>query len=200
MKWLVIPFFLVSSLTSAQEAGAFVAQAWSNNAEVEDPLGFGIYLSSNPSALLVIGISFERFANDRTYEGYSTVFTPNPVWESINSSVRATMWKLRLSFFPLKYDYFSFGIGSAVSANWISISKRGVGTGNRVATEGGQKFGVGISLLARITPIEFLPLAVNIDGQRHFLSESTSVVTNTEMPFKRSMAITSLSIGISYFF
>jgi hypothetical protein len=201
MRWLFILLILTSHLATADEFGLFVSQAWSNNAEIQDPFGLGAYFSKNVTGSFAVGISFERFVTQRAYDGYTSEdFGFNPVWEPIRGSVRTITWKLRLSYFPLQYENISFGVGSAVSTTSIDISKSGTQTGRSVAEQGGQKFGVGLSLLVHATPIKSLPLIINVDVHRHFLGKSTSIATDAGAPVYEQIAMTSISLGIGYSF
>jgi hypothetical protein len=201
MKRLLIPLFLIPSLAAADEIGLFVSQGWSNNAEVQNPFGFGAYFSKNVTGSFAVGISFERFTTQRAYDGYTSEGLGfNPVWEPIRGSIRTSIWKLRLSYFPIQYEHIAFGVGSAVSTTSIDISKNGTQTGRPVAEQGGQKFGVGFSLLIQATPIKSLPLIINVDAHRHFFGESTSIATESGTPVYGAIAITSVSLAIGYLF
>jgi len=201
LKWLVILVFLMPVLTSAQEVGVFITRIYSDNAEMENPFGLGVFFSKNISRSFIVGISCERFANERTYDGYTCVGLGfDPVWEPIKSSVNTNILKLRLTGIPLQYEYISFGVGSAVSMTFISISKRGSQTGRSVPAQGGQKFGYGFSMLARVTPLKSLPLKINVEAQRDFLGKSKSFATDTENPFYGKIVLTNITIGVSYSF
>jgi len=201
MKWLIVALFLMPHLTLADEIGLFVSQAWSNSAEVQNPFGFGAYFSKNVIGSFVVGISFERFSTDRAYEGYTSEgFGFNPKWEPIRGTVRTSTWKLRLSYFPLQYEFVSVGVGSAASTTSIDISKRGSQTGRPAAEQGGQKYGVGFSLLIQATPIRSLPLTIDVDVHRHFLGKTTATATDVGTPVYGTITMTSVAIGIGYLF
>jgi hypothetical protein len=201
MMGLIVALFLTPHLTLADELGLFVSQAWSNNAEVQNPFGFGAYFAKNVIGTFAVGISFERFSTERTYEGYTSEGLGfNPVWEPIRGSVRTNTWKLRLSYFPFQYEFVSFGVGSSASTTSIDISKSGTQTGRPVAEQGGQKFGVGFSLLIQATPMKTLPLIINVDVHRHFLGKSTAITTDVGTPVYGTITMTSIAIGIGYLF
>jgi len=83
------------------EIGITASHLWTNNKELQNPIGFGAYISKNFSDFLSLKFSYEYIYNERNYYGtLSSWMELNSTWESIQTYADANLWKLSLAFIP----------------------------------------------------------------------------------------------------
>jgi hypothetical protein len=198
---LLLLIFLYLEASPCQEIGIVASQTWTDNAELQNPVGFGVYLATNPSKPICFRITYEYLSNRRVYEGFMVggQLPTNAVFEQIQSSSHANLWKLNLLAVPLQYRSTSFAIGAVMSTNFYSGNKKGALTGKSFDSINGQKFGIGYVFQIHIFPLESLPIAIGISASREFLGYS-NMATDTDAPFAASMSTTNIQLAAGYSF
>lgn len=206
MKTLVTKINLALALTlaivytsSSQEIGIIGSKYWTNNSELQNPLGFGIYLSKDFSTLFSIKLNYEYLANERIYEGVTGtgILGENAVQEKIKSSSRANLWKLSFAIVPLDLELLRFYTGLALSSGSFSADKHGQQTGKKVSSLDGQKFGAGFFFNIKTPPFKIIPIVITVNVSRDYFGTS-SMATDIETPFSQKMTTTNLQICLGY--
>lgn len=200
-KLFLIFSLLFNNVSSSQEVGVIASKIWTDNKELQNSIGFGAYLSKDISKFFTIRLSYEYLSNKRIYNGYIStgIIGHNAVWEQIQSTSHANLWKLQLVVFPIRFESVSFGVGSTISNNFFSLDKKGFQTGKSSSSHDSQKFGIGYSFYVQSSPIQSVPIVVTINASRDFLGYS-AIATESDNSFAQPMNTVILQIGLGYTF
>ncbi|MBI4428227.1 MAG: hypothetical protein HY562_03825 [Ignavibacteriales bacterium] len=199
---ILIAFLLVTFRSSpAQELGLSVAQLWTNNSELLEPTGIGVYVSKSLSKSVVVRLSYEGFKTLRTFEGVTgnAFLGESSVQEQIRSESRAQIFRLGLSYFPLHFDWVYLGFGISVSENALSLRQTGTQTSRLVINEDVQKLGLGYSLNALFIPSQSIPMRINISVTNDFLERSRSEPVVVQ-PYTNPIITVSLQLAAGFSF
>jgi hypothetical protein len=201
-KIILTTALLILCNAEAQEIGIAGSQAWTDNVELGNPYGIGLYVSENLTNAIVLKVGYDYFSNDRTYVGVTSdleIVAQNPVSELIQSSTQAKLWNVTLLYEPLRFDWIHVEMGPSVTTSFFSIQKRGTQTGRDVSALGGQKFGLGYLIRIRMEPMAAIPIAISIAASGDLLGYSGSA-TDVETPFFSPIRFTVLRLSVGYSF
>jgi hypothetical protein len=192
---------VVFQIASSQELGISASHLWTDNKELQNPNGFGVYVGKNLSNYFSLKLSYDYIYNERNYFGtLSSGMDLNPNWESIETFANAHLSKLSIVIIPYCSEYISVGGGVTVSTNYFSVVKTGLQTQLKSSWYGEQKFGSGYFFQVQLFPFQTLPFILNVNASREFMNRSTIIVTDVEMPYFQTLKVSSIQIGLSYAF
>lgn len=205
MKKFII-LFIVFTLTiniKSQEIGLSPTKVWTDNSEIQNPLGFSIYYFQ-PIWKLGLKIEFLTATNERNYYGYlSSGFIANPeeiIIDDVKSKSRIQSLEFSLSVPKIIYveeNYFTLTLG--MTRDNFSGERVGLNSGKRVALMKEDKFGFFYGISISREKIFQLPIKIELLFKHKGLI-SGMYVTDTTQPFKGEMDIKELQLNISYVF
>ena len=134
--FLIFTILFVSNLYS-QEIGIVSSKQWTDNSEIENPAGLGVYLYLPVSK---VGVQFEYSTawNERIVKGNISSGFMNPAQNTIPERIRNNSTQQSLEFglvIPeiLNYNSFAFNIGGGFSVDWFSGERNGLESGPPLA-------------------------------------------------------------------
>jgi hypothetical protein len=202
----IIKYFLLSMAlffnANSQEIGLAPVKIWTDNKEIENPIGFGIYFFQ-PISVVGIKLEYVRAKNTRNYYGLvygGFLLRPeDSIQDSIlsNSSFRAIELSL---IFPKLFEVFGnqVNIGTGVTFDKFNREKSGLTTGKKFETYE-NKFGVFYSVSISRRHIFNLPVKLEILFKHKALSDG-NLATDTEQPFAEAIDIKELQLNFAYVF
>lgn len=195
---LIVGFFIVCPAIS-QEIGVLGSKYWTDNSELQNPLGFGAYLSKDISELFSVKLSYEYLSNERVYDGTTSngLIGENTVQERIKSNSHANLWKLHFSVSPIRFELLRFYTGIVLSNNFFNAERHGQQTGRNVPLHNGQKFGIGLFFNIQMLPLETIPILITVNASKEYLGTS-SMATDVDLPFAKKMTTTNLQLCLGY--
>jgi hypothetical protein len=202
---IIIYFFIASIFvinSNAQEIGISPTKIWTDNKEIENPLGFSIYFFQ---PIGKFGVKFEYVSakNSRSYYGFlNGGFLLRPedyIQDSIssNSTFRAIEFSLHL---PKLLELFqnNLNIGAGITFDKFTREKVGLNSGKKFETNE-NKFGIFYSVSISRQNIFELPIKLEILFKHKALA-SGSFATDTEQPFVDAMDVKELQFNFAYVF
>lgn len=202
MKKLFAAIVLLS-FVFGQEIGIAGSKSWTNNQDLENPLGFSLYLSQPLFQKLHVRVEFSRHTNQRKYIGITDEGGPvgnNSKTELIKSD--AYINSIELSFIcPIfETNYLNVNIGSGISTSSLDANKKGTETGRPIGVLGVNK--VGLSLILQFETKQFTSFQIypNFLFRYKYLSPAFSEATDIENSFNNPFMLSELQIGLSYSF
>lgn len=185
----------------AQEIGVFPAKIWTNNYEMQNPFGFGIFLGKD---IWKMELRFEYIyaRHKRTYDGYLTqgfLVVPSPfIFERVNSTATFNAYELSLSVPELVHlEGFDLGLGLGLTFDRYTATRKGATSGETVDFDDAKKRGIflagSISRNNIIWPRVKLEFSYKIKG----LSNLNSA-TDVELPFEGIENVQELQLSVIY--
>lgn len=197
---ILLAIFVFPTLTFSQELGLSFSKLWTNNYELENPEGFGIYiLQPVIFSNLRLQVEYTYFQNKREYFGYLVGgFLPYPVPEKERIISNSYLHSIELSIRPtfLKSKYINGSLGLGISHNIMGGKREALTTKRKADLYGGSKFGVALAFYLETEKIHSFPLNVFLSGKFKYIRSSIQP-TDIEAPF--SLEITSYIIQIGVF-
>ncbi|MFH2048917.1 MAG: hypothetical protein ABIJ12_05690 [bacterium] len=200
---IVVILFVFSQDVFSQEIGILGSKSWTNNQELDNPFGFGLYLSQPLFQKLDVRVEFRRCTNQRKYLGKTYIDTLGySITEIIKSNSYMNSIELSFIYSILKFYSFNLKIGPGISANTLDADKKGKETGRSIGVLGVDKFGLSLLINLVTDEIASVPLHMNFLYKRNYIGYigPTRVATDIENPFKDFINISELQIGLSYSF
>ncbi|MCH7612885.1 MAG: hypothetical protein IIB45_05940 [Candidatus Marinimicrobia bacterium] len=201
----ILAIIVLISFVSNQEIGIIGSKSWTNNQDIENPLGFGLYIAQPLFQKLHVRLEFSRHTNQRKYIG--TTYDGGPVGynsktELIKSYAYINSLELSFIYSVLESKYFNLKIGPGINTNSLDANKKGMETGRPVAVLGVDKFGLSLLINIVTNELKFVPLRLNCLYKRRYLGYigATRVATDIENPFEDLIDISELQLGLSYSF
>ena len=205
MKYFFIVFiFFINS--NAQEIGIAPTKIWTNNIEIQNPIGFSIYFFQ-PIGRLGVKFEYVYAKNSRNYYGYfnggSRLHTENYIQDSIsnNSTFRAIELSLHLpKLIGIFQNYINIGAG--ITFDKFTREKVGLNSGKMFNNN--NKIGLFYSVSISREKILELPIKLEILFKHKALA-GEMIVTNAgqssgEQPFVEAMDVKELQFNLAYMF
>ena len=200
--FLIFTILFVSNLYS-QEIGIVSSKQWTDNSEIENPAGLGVYLYLPVSK---VGVQFEYSTawNERIVKGNISSGFMNPAQNTIPERIRNNSTQQSLEFglvIPeiLNYNSFAFNIGGGFSVDWFSGERNGLESGIKKQMYSENKLGVFYSLSISRSEIFNLPLELGILFKQKYLYGNVWV-TDIYQPFKGDVYVHQLQLTLGYKF
>ena len=198
----VIVIFLFAINLYPQEIGISPVKLWTNNREIENPIGYGIH------AFLPMGkfgVKFEYMAakNERSYYGFVSggfIISPEDfIQESITSksSYRAFEFSAHI---PRLFEFYQIylNIGAGMTFDKFTRNKTGLSSGKEYSISE-NKFGVFYAISLSRYDIFGLPLKMEILFKHKGLAAG-NYATDSDQPFVEAMDIKELQLNFAYMF
>ena len=201
--FMVFIFFINSN---AQEIGIAPTKIWTNNIEIQNPIGFSIYFFQ-PIGRLGVKFEYVYAKNSRNYYGYfnggSLLHTENYIQDSIsnNSTFRAIELSLHLpKLIGIFQNYINIGAG--ITFDKFTREKVGLNSGKMFNNN--NKIGLFYSVSISREKILELPIKLEILFKHKALA-GEMIVTNagqssSEQPFVEAMYVKELQFNLAYMF
>jgi len=201
IKYLFIACILVID-SNAQEIGIAATKIWTDNKEIENPIGFSIFFFQ-PIGKLGIKFEYVYAINSRRYYGFLNggfLLSPQEyIQDSISS--KSIFRAIELSFhlpklFGLLQNYLNIGAG--VTFDKFRREKVGLNSGKKFSTYE-NKFGFFYSVSVSRQDIFKLPIKLEILFKHKGLM-SGGFATDTEQPFTGAIDVRELQFNFAYMF
>ena len=201
LKYFSISFAIVANIYS-QEIGIAPTKIWTDNKEIQNPIGFSIYFFQ-PVGKFGVKFEYVYAKNSRSYYGFlNGGFLLRPedyIQDSIssNSTFRAIEFSLHLpKLFEIYQNYLNIGAG--ITFDKLNREKVGLISGKKFNTDE-NKFGIFYSVSISRQNIFELPIKLEILFKHKALA-SGSYATDTEQPFVEAMDVKELQFNFAYVF
>jgi hypothetical protein len=198
-KYVIIIISALSiAVADAQEIGIAPVKLWTNNYEIQDPMGIGITIST---VVWKVRLNAEYvFAqNGRTYSGYLAygfMAFPMPNRENVRSTSSLKAYEFSVSF-PLLAVKSDFGLhmGLGYSFDTYSADRTGMTSGNKVSFGTVAKSGPFF-----MSSLEyFLSTSLRIElGYKVKVLSTDVMATDIELPFAGIVTVHELQLNFAY--
>ncbi len=201
IKYFFIVFiFFVNGYS--QEIGIAPTKIWTDNREIENPIGFSIYFFQ-PIGKLGVKIEYVAAKNSRSYYGFLNggflLRQEDYIQDSIssNSTFRAIEFSLHL---PKLLEFFQnyLDIGAGITFDKFTRDKLGLNTGKKFETNE-NKFGIFYCVSISRENIFELPIKLEVLFKHKALT-SGSFATDIEQPFVEAIDVKELQLNFAYVF
>jgi hypothetical protein len=189
---------MILAHAKAQVVGVSPVKIWTNNYEIQNPVGIGVSLSKTIGFITWKG-EYIYARNERTYSGYLSgglLVPPLPPIENINSTSSFSAYEFSLSLELLsRKSSMDINIGIGFSFDSYSADRVGSTTGIKTSFKSGIKSGPFISFSNdyHIGNAVSIGLCYKIKG---FLQRE--MATDIELPFANIKTVCELQLNISY--
>jgi hypothetical protein len=188
--------------TNAREIGIAPVKIWTDNKEIQNPIGFSIYYFQ-PIGKFGIKFEYVYAKNSRSYYGFLNggflLRKEDYIEDSIssNSIFRAIEFSLQ---FPKLFEIFQnhLNIGAGITFDKFTGEKIGLSSGREFNSDE-DKFGIFYSVSISREKIFKLPLKVEVLFKHKALS-SGSYAADAEQPFVGTIDVKVLQINFAYIF
>ena len=200
--FFIVLFFLVINVY-AQEIGISPTKVWTNNYEIENPVGFSVHLSQPIGRIVVKAEYVSSVKNERSYYGFlycGFIVDPvNQVQEPLtsNSSFSSVEFSLLIPEL-INVLQNQLNIGAGFSVDKFSRDKIGLSSGRSFKTDE-NKFGLFYSVSLSRQDVLGLPVKLGILFKHKALMEG-NFATDAEQPFTGAMDIKELQFNFTYIF
>jgi len=200
----IMLLLLFSACAFGQEIGVTGIKFWTDNYEVENPTGFGVYGSYPLGKRINARLEYNYATNKREFFGavLGGFFPADPKPlppENVESTSTMQVIDFVLLFQVVNFSYFHFDLGPLAGISFLSGHRKGLESGEKVDLFKQDKWGFGLALVLGSPDIAGVPLGVNLVYKLKFL-RSSSLITDIESPFSDSINISQLQLGVSYKF
>jgi hypothetical protein len=206
MKYFNLMLLLVmfSLCACGQEVGVTGLKLWSDNDQLENPFGFGIYAASSVAKKMNARLEYNYVAKTRLFTGQiPETVNPDPKADPETEAIegRARLHAVDLSFLfeMIQTSMVNIDLGFVLGLNILGGKREGLSTGLSADWSGATKFGIGLAGMLKTPEIQNLPLSFNVVFKQKLLRSSTASA-DEEDPFSDSLNISQLQIGIAYKF
>jgi hypothetical protein len=200
-KYVFILLVLVGSI-KAQEIGVAPTKLWTNNYEIENPIGFSIYYLQ-PIGKLALKLEYVSAKNERSYYGLLNggfLIRPEDFIQdniSSKSTFRAIEFSLQIpKLYEIHQNYISIGVG--ISFDKFTRNKLGLSTGKEYSIFE-NKYGLFYLVSLSRQNIFGLPIKIEILFKHKGLTEG-NFATDSEQPFVSAMDVKELQFNVAYVF
>lgn len=202
MKYIsiIIASIFLSSLSFSQEVGMSYSKLWSGHYEIENPNGFGIFISKSISRV-GLKLEYTNHRNEREYYGYIiSGFMQHPTEkqeELVKSYSQIHSIDLSVNYPLLKIKNINFGIGAGIGQNIMSGKREGTQTGKTSNLFDSTKLGMFLEATITLEKMKHIPISFYIAGKFKNIIASQAP-TDIESPFSNEINSSSLQFGLSY--
>jgi len=187
----------------SQEIGIAPIKIWTNNIEIGNPAGFGVYFFQPIGRL---GIKLEYVlstGNSRSYYGILNggfLLSPEEyIYDSVSIKSKFHAFELSLHL-PKLFELFknNFNIGAGVTFDYFSQEKKGLNNGQKLSTDENKP---GFFYSFSISRENFFNLPFKLELLfKHKALRSGSFATDTEQPFTDAIDVKELQLNLGYIF
>lgn len=190
------------TLNYAQEIGISPTKLWTNNYEIENPLGFSLYYF-HPIGRLGVKLEYVSAKNERSYYGFlNGGFLLRPedyIQDSISSksTFRAIEFSLQITKIFGAFQYY-LNIGAGITFDKFMRDKFGLSSGKKYSTYENK---VGLFYLVSVSRqnIFGIPIKLEILFKHKGLMEG-NYATDSEQPFVSAIEVKELQFNFAYVF
>lgn len=202
----VLILVLFSSALAAQEFGVSYLKMWSNDSQLKNPEGYGIYVYV-PIKKIALRAEYNYAEGEANYFGYlnSGFFLPvedAPKQENVNTTSVMKSYEFSIWFSDLisAINPVRLNIGAGIGGNDLEGNRKGNASGKEASFKSTGRFGIlfGVSL-SYSRPLD-LPFKLELLYKLKSLPSSGAMATDTENVFQDAIGIKQLSLGISYIY
>jgi hypothetical protein len=197
-RLIIVLLILILTNAKAQVLGISPVKIWTNNYEIENPIGIGVSVAKTIWFITLKGeYIFAR--SNRTYSGYMSsgfLVVPMPPIENISSTSSYSAYEFSLSFaFLSRKSNVDMNIGFGYSFDSYVADRVGSTTGKKANFESGIKNGPFVSFSGDyyIVNAVRIGLCYKIKG----LSLG-SMATDIELPFANIKTVRELQLSLFY--
>lgn len=201
IKYILL-LILISTSVYSQEVGLGPAKIWTNNYEIQNPMGYGIFLYQHIGRV-ALRLEYVSADNERKYFGVLNggfiAHQEDIIQESIfsSSSFRAVEISLQIPrIYSLIKNDFNAGIG--ITFDKFNREKTGMTSLKRYETTE-NKFGFFYSVSLSRNNILGLPIKIELLFKQKWLMRG-SYATDIEQPFAAAIDIKELQLNFAYLF
>jgi len=201
IKYIFIAFIFFVNVYS-QEIGIAPTKIWTDNKEIENPIGFSIYFFQ-PISKLGVKLEYVYAQNSRSYYGFLNggflLRQEDYIQDSISS--KSTFRAIELSLhFPKLLELFQnyLNIGAGITFDKFTREKLGINTSKKFETYE-NKFGIFYSVSISRQNIFELPIKLEMLFKHKALA-SGNFATDVEQPFIGAIDVKELQINFAYVF
>ena len=195
-------FFLSGINIYSQEIGISFAKVWTDNDEIQNPVGFSVY-AFQPVWYFGVKLEYLSANNERNYYGLlNGGFLINPkdfIQDSIFSKSNIQSIEVSLVL-PRIFEVFNnyLNVGAGISLDKFSRDKFGINSGKKYSAYD-SKIGIFYSISLSHENIFGLPVKIEVLFKHKGLM-SGYYVTDVEKPFADLMDIKELQLNLGYKF
>ncbi len=194
-------FLIIIFITSlrSQEIGITASQIYSDNSELQNPFGYGIFIALPSNSSFQIKFEYNQHQNTRHFYGpLSAGFFSMPLeYEDVESRSKVTSYE----FFLLKSLYISsrssFHLGIGLSRNHLQNTRQGLQSDKTLKLEDDSKWAYQIILQGEHAIYRQLPVWGMASVKIKNIINNRSV-TDVDHPFQESITFIQLQLGIVF--
>ena len=200
-KYVFILLVLVGSI-KAQEIGVAPTKLWTNNYEIENPIGLSIYYLQ-PIGKLALKLEYVSAKNERNYFGLLNggfLIRPEDYIQD-NITSKSTFRAIEIScqipkLYGILQNYISIGAG--ISFDKFTRNKAGLSSGKDYSSSENK---YGLFYLVSLSRQNIFGLSIKLEILfKHKGLMVGNYATDTEQPFVSSMDVKELQFNVAYVF
>lgn len=198
---IVLITLTLSLPLKAQEIGIAPVKIWTNNYELQNPVGFSAFFFQ-PIWKLGIKFEYSMAFNNRDYYGaiLTGYMAEPPILENVNSKSRYQTYEFSIAA-PSVNIHENININGAVGFSFDSfaLERKGKSTGRNIDFDKDNKNGYFYSIAVSYGKLFQLPIKLEVMFKQKSLY-STLHVEDIEMPFEDLKSMNVLQVNIAYVF
>ncbi|MGD8306964.1 MAG: hypothetical protein PVF17_09935 [Ignavibacteria bacterium] len=200
---LCLSILLITNL-NAQQVSISPTKVWSNNYELNNPVGISISIYQ-PIWKLGLKAEFLYASNEREYFGYPVYgyFADSPEFgpENVrsNSVLQSYEFSVWIPSIVNISDLAALNVGVGLSVDRFSAEREGLSSGELVNITSDSKFGFLYAISIETGNFFSLPIKLGI-AYKHKSLMSSTYVTDTEQPFVDAVDLKELQFSVGYQF
>ncbi len=205
MKTLFIFLILLflSLNVSAQEIGVSPVKIWTQNKEIQDPLGIGVNLNTDIWRVR-LKIEYVYAKNERSYYGYVTYgFMQNPspyILENVRSSSSFSAYEFSVNLSSvIRYEEYNLNIGFGITFDKFILTRTGLTSDITIEFKDDTKNGLFFATSISRDHILLKPIKVELLYKIRSLS-NRYYATDVELPFADIKTVQELQLILAYNF
>jgi hypothetical protein len=176
---------------SAQEIGISLVKIWTQNKEIQDPLGIGVNLSAD-------------ILNERSYFGYITsgfMQYPSPyILEDVRSTSSFSAYEFSINLpSVVRYEEYGLTIGLGIAFDKFTVTRLGLTSGTTIGFNDDAKDGPFFAASISRDHLFWTPLKFELLYKIKSLSNGY-YATDIELPFADVKMVQELQLNLVYNF
>jgi len=197
--FFILIFLIEAPFIWSQEIGVTASQLYSDNYELQNPFGYGIFIALPSNSSFQIQFEYSNHQNTRKYFGplFRGFYVEPLILENVESKSKITSYEFSLLKSLFLSPRSSFYIGAGISRNHLQDIRKGLRTNRSLKLADESRWGYQIILRGERILFKNLPLhgfgTVKIKNLPSF-----STGTDVEFPFGESLGFIQIQIGIVF--
>jgi len=198
---LIIIAVTASNLIAA-DIGVIGAKTWTDDADIGDPEGLGIFVTDRVSEHFRLQLEYRYFRHEREVLGWITsqwqpvygdpeLLKSVTTYNAFDADVLVEIWRL---------GRFGIECGPGISMNNVSLKR--ISTDVNPTSDDRSVSRLGLSFTTRVStrPVSTSPFRLNLSFKAKHIRADKTQLQDSWTPYEDGLGIYELSIGLAYIF